>query len=350
LVSITPEIELAMSDTNADRTKFKSARYGGKIGYAILRWVVRRVGVWFAYGLSLLVVPYYALVRFEARKAANHYLKNRFPHRDRLQYFMLSVRLFFEFGKIIIDQTVIGLLGKERASFEFPNKREIVDIVNKRNGLILLTAHVGAWQSVMMGMDGDVLPVHVVFQLEAHTRGQHVFDLSGTKAPFRIVTPDTSFGGLFEITRALRRKESVAIMGDRVFGDKVLETTFLGKTARLPITAYYLAAITGAEVVVLLATRTGPLSFKVDMECITKDLDRTLIRCDDVIHTLLERYASCLDRYVRSHPFMWFNFYDFWATSTPFSRSGQETGAVLHAEAVTIDRGRSPDVNQSPQT
>ena len=338
-----------MSDTNADRTKFKSARYGGKIGYAILRWVVRRVGVWFAYGLSLLVVPYYALVRFEARKAASHYLKNRFPNRNRLQYFMLSVRLFFEFGKIIIDQTVVGLLGKERASFEFPDKREIVDIVNKRNGLILLTTHVGAWQSVMMGMDGEVLPVHVVFQLEAHTRGQHVFDLSGTKAPFRIVTPDTSFGGLFEITRALRRKESVAIMGDRVFGDKVLETTFLGKTARLPITAYYLAAITGAEVVVLMATRTGPLSFKVDMECITKGLDRTLMRRDDIIHALLERYASCLDRYVMSHPFMWFNFYDFWATSTSPPRSGQETGAVLHAEAVTTVRGRSLDANRTPQ-
>ena len=119
---MTPEEKCTIGDSHRDCTKFKSARYGGKIGYAILRWVVRRVGVWFAYGLSLLVVPYYVLVRFEARKAANHYLKNRFPHRNRLQYFMLSVRLFFEFGKIIIDQTVVGLLGKERASFEFPNK------------------------------------------------------------------------------------------------------------------------------------------------------------------------------------------------------------------------------------
>ncbi len=167
----------------------------------------------------------------------------------------------------------------------------------------------------MMGINENIIPVHVVFQLEAHTEGQHVFDLSSAKMPFRIVTPDTSFGGLFEVTGALRRKECVAIMGDRVWGDKILETTFLGKAVRLPITAYYLAAITGADLVVLLSTRTGPLSFKIEAECITKGLDRKRMGRDEVIHTLLELYVACLDRYVRKYPFMWFNFFDFWATS-----------------------------------
>jgi predicted LPLAT superfamily acyltransferase len=31
------------------------------------------------------------------------------------------------------------------------------------------------------------------------------------------------------------------------------------------------------------------------------------------VRSAIERYAAVLDRYCRSDPYNWFNFYDFWA-------------------------------------
>jgi predicted LPLAT superfamily acyltransferase len=32
------------------------------------------------------------------------------------------------------------------------------------------------------------------------------------------------------------------------------------------------------------------------------------------VRSAIERYAAVLDRYCRSDPYNWFNFYDFWGT------------------------------------
>ena len=39
-------------------------------------------------------------------------------------------------------------------------------------------------------------------------------------------------------------------------------------------------------------------------------------RREAAVHAAIENYASLLDRYCRSDPYNWFNFFDFWHERT----------------------------------
>jgi len=156
------------------------------------------------------------------------------------------------------------------------------------------------------------LPVHFHFQLEQHTSGRHFFDLSKDRERFHIIPPDTPFGGMIEMTSALTRGECVAIMGDRSWGARTDDMTFLGEPAPFPITPYHLAIATGAEIVVLFTVRTGKLSFRIESLCITEGTDWSKMPKQEATGQLLHRYGKCLESYLQKYPLMWFNFFDFW--------------------------------------
>jgi len=42
----------------------------------------------------------------------------------------------------------------------------------------------------------------------------------------------------------------------------------------------------------------------------------------------VESFAQHLERYARAFPFNWFNFYDFWQSSTAPSEPREESGAL----------------------
>jgi predicted LPLAT superfamily acyltransferase len=300
----------------------QSPDYGGNIGHAIFHAVLRLLGVVPAYFLLALVAPYYVLVRGSARRSAAPYLKRRFPGQSPIRRFFTTVAYFYRFGQALIDQAAMGVLGPERFHVDFPDEEALYRRARKGKGLILLTSHAGSWQTAMANMRCLDVPVHFQFNDEDHTAGRHFFDLAGERGAFRIISPTAFLGGMVEMTHALTAGECVSVMGDRAFGGHTREALFLGERAAFPIAAYHLAATTGADLVVLLTHRIGRLAYRIESHCITDSplagkmpaSQDTALPREEAIEMLLGRYVGLLERYVAEHPFMWFNFFDFWAT------------------------------------
>lgn len=219
----------------------------------------------------------------------------------------------FQYGKVLIDQAAMGILGKERFKVKFHEGERLYDLAQKRRGIILLTTHAGSWQAAMATMDPMENRVHFVFN-EKDNAGLHFFNLSHQRDKFQIILPDSFFGGLIEAFNALKAGEVVAIMGDRAFGNRTIDIDFLGEKAPFPITPYHLAHAAGADVVVLLTVRTGKLAFAIECNHISEGLNMNEIRREEAIKLLAQRYVSCLEDYARKNPYMWFNFFDFWNT------------------------------------
>lgn len=299
----------------------RSPNYGGRLGYGIFQWIIRLLGVTPAYLLLLLVVPYYALVRASARRCAAPYLRRRFPEYGACRRFLAAIEHFYRFGQALIDQGAMGILGPEAFRIEFPGEKGLHDLAQKGKGLVLLTSHVGNWQTAMADMGRLGVPVHFQLRLEEHTQGRHFFDLARRQGEFRVIPPNGFLGGMVEMTNALRAGECVAIMGDRSWGARTARADFLGAPAAFPITPYRLAVSTGADLVVLLTARTGKLAYTLQSVPITEGRDWSAIPREEAIAELLDRYVQCLEKHVDAHPFMWFNFFDFWAedkgTSAP---------------------------------
>ncbi len=298
----------------ADRTSGDhSPQYGGRLGHAIFHWWIRRLGVAPSYVLAALIIPYYVAFRPNARRAASPYLKRRFPDLSPLRRFAKTIEHFYTFGKVLIDQAAMGILGPQRFKIEFPRAEELHQLAQAQRGLVMLTTHAGYWQTSMANVGDLEVPVHFQLRLEPHTAGRHFFELAGENSRFRIISPEAFLGGMVEMTSALRSGECVAVMGDRAFGGKTQTAEFLGERAAFPIAPFHLAVHTGAEVVVLLTARTGKCAYRIEHTRITRESDRGKIPREEMINELLQRYVACLEEYVFRHPLMWYNFFDFWS-------------------------------------
>jgi len=293
--------------------KHRSPDYGGRLGYGIFHWCLRLLGVVPAYALLAMVVPYYVVFRPDARRSVAPYLKLRFPDLTRLGMLLKTVKYFYAFGQVLIDQAAMGVLGPERFKVDFPKAKELHALAHKRKGLVLLTTHAGNWQTAMANMGDLQVPVHFQLRLEAHTAGRHFFDLGSNREMFRIVSPDGFLGGMVELTNAVKSGECVSVMGDRSWGGKTGPAVFLGQVAEFPIMPYHLTLHTDSELVVLLTARTGKCAYRIEYTRITGDCNLDDMPRNHAIQELMHRYVACLEDYLARHPLMWFNCFDFWS-------------------------------------
>ncbi|OGV50055.1 MAG: hypothetical protein A2017_02705 [Lentisphaerae bacterium GWF2_44_16] len=293
--------------------KYKSPNYGGYLGYKIFHWVISCAGVRPAYVLLAFIVPYYVIIRQSARSSASFYLKKRFPNDSSLTRFFRTIKYFYIFGQVLIDQAVTGILGESVLSFEFPEGQKLLKIIKRKKGALLLTTHLGNWQTAMGAMGDFAENVSFHFQLEEHTSGRHFFDLSNKRDKFRIISPSAFLGGMVEITSTLLSGGCVATMGDRAWGSKTKEALFFGKKALFPITPYHLAHSTNSEIFMILPVRTGRLSFRIDAVNLSENIDLSSISKDEAIDRLLKRYVENLEKCLQQYPYMWLNFYNFWS-------------------------------------
>lgn len=295
--------------------QYTSPNYGGYLGYKIFHLVITLLGVRPAYLLLALVVPYYVLVRHNSsRKAASYYLKHRFPEDNGIKRFFRTIKYFYIFGQILIDQAVIGIMGDKYADFEFPAGEKLLKHINGPDGIILLTTHFGNWQSAMFAMRDFGRLVHFHMQLEKHTDGRHFFDLSGDRKNFKIIPPGSFLGGMVEFTNILSSRGCAAIMGDRAWGSKTIKADFMGEQALFPVTPYFLAYATCSKIFMILAIRTGKLAFRIEAHELTDGEDIRAMDRGEAMKTLNSRYISILEKTLDKYPYQWLNFYNFWST------------------------------------
>lgn len=282
--------------------------YGGKPGHAIFYFTLRYLGPLPAYTLLIVILPYYLLVRRQPRKLASYYLRHRFPGDNRWRRFFRTIYYYYQFGLVLIDQAAIGILGRERFKIEFHGREELYKSANNTRGTVLLTSHIGNWQTAMLTMEDLENRVNVLMRLENHTQERLSFNLQGGSRGMHIIDINGFMGGLVEASRALHNGEIVAIMGDRCEQARVSEVDFLGEKAGFPLTAFHLAEKTGSDLIMFLVVRTGKLAFKIEY-CLLNDLHN---QERGQAERYLTDYVRNLEKYLQSYPYMWFNYFNFW--------------------------------------
>ena len=106
----------------------------------------------------------------------------------------------------------------------------------------------------------------------------------------------------------------VGVLGDRTFGSEEGQTVeFLGAPARLPTGAMRAAAALRQPVIFMAGLYRGGNRYHVVFEELA-DFSATASGARSAaLQAAIVRYASLLEKYCRSDPYNWFNFYDFWA-------------------------------------
>lgn len=282
------------------------------------------LGHWFFYvtmrlfghrGGRILLAPVvftYVVFSRKVHRTVRNYLVHRFPGERDWQYFLYTFKNIYAFGNVLVDRGWLGVRADASFAGELIGYETIHELVEKGKGVVLLTAHVGNWQTALAHLDALPVTVHALMQYDRQTVAKHYFDLKGGERPFEIINVDGPFGGMVDASAALQRGEIITIMGDRFIKGSYSRVDFYGESVRLPDAAYVLAAISGAPVVVLLAAKTGGRTYQLKVwdhfypEYTSRDEREPMLR------KCAERYISSIEDYLKNYPFQWYNFYNFW--------------------------------------
>ncbi|OGD12002.1 MAG: hypothetical protein A2Y86_01915 [Candidatus Aminicenantes bacterium RBG_13_62_12] len=286
--------------------------------------MIKHFGVFPAYGVLVPVIAYYVLFRPSAFRAAAPYLKRRFPGCGRLKKLWLTYRHYYAFGLCLIDQAATNILGREGLKIVFPDADELRELSEEGRGLVLVVSHIGVWHSAISTLDYLRRPVYLNWRRERHSQSMGLSDFQGSGVEVHVISPDSFLGGIPEMSLALTHGRIVAVMGDRGYGSTTGQRAdFLGEKARFPVLAYHLAFLTNSDLVVFLASRTGPrrILLRASIKRMTdewREAGKTRA-CSD----LLNWYVGELERHLNDHPFMWYNFENIWAPEEQISPEGR---------------------------
>lgn len=283
------------------------ARWQHAFFYGLIRLGGRRV----ALGFADLVSAWYVLLKPSVRARCAPYLDRRFPDRRGVPRLLDAWRLSRAFAHILVDRAALGILGPEALRTRHEGGEALLGLVAEGRGLVLLTAHVGAWQLGMQGLPHLGVPVTVVMHRDPGDVDRQAFEHRGGEAPFRILDPATE--GPMALLAELERGGTLCFMGDRLMpgtGGSV-EATFLGGTIRLPFGPFRLAAATGAPLAICFFTKPEPDRFELEVATVLRLDDRG--RRPEAYADAVQAFAEALEVFVAREPYCFFNFFDLWS-------------------------------------
>ena len=303
--------------THPGAAQWTSRSIGSTFGHKFFYLVIRYAGREFAYFVLSFAVLFYVFFVPSIRRKADYYLSRRFRGKSPIERLGHTYRIYLSLGKALIDRAVIGILGEEKISWEFRERKELFDILDEGRGVILMTAHVGCWQTAMSTLRILNTPVHLLLQRGEGDIDLHYFEHAGIPCPYGIIDPMGYLGGVLEMMDLLKKGEVLCVMGDRLFGSAkgAVAASFLGGKVLFPFSAFKIASATGSPIVVFFSHKSGPAKYTMEVAKIIL-VPRDAGKHDSGFLPYVNEFAQALESYTTAYPYQFYNFYDMWERDT----------------------------------
>lgn len=278
---------------------------GTVIGYKIFLTTIKIFGLPLAYFIVRFVTFYYFIFAKKSRKPIEEFYKNALKlSGDKIK--KTSRKNFFYFGQTLLDRAAF-LIGKGgKFTYTFNNENYLIDIKNAGKGGILLSGHVGNWETAGNLLKSRITSNINVLMLDEEEKKIKQY-LKGTTggSHFNIIPIKNDLSHVIKVNNALLNNEFVAIHADRYLeGSKFIELAFLGKKAKFPLGPFIIASKFNAPVTFVFAVKEKKYHYL--LSATTPIIDKL------APEEIAKRFVSELEKKVILHPEQWFNYYDFY--------------------------------------
>jgi predicted LPLAT superfamily acyltransferase len=276
----------------------------------LMVFVSLRVGRGLSRCALFIITLYFFLFLPDARQHSLRYLQlalGRNPSaRERFRH-------LFYFATCIHDRVYLIDDQYERFDITIEGESFVRAQLQAGNGGFLLGAHMGSFE--MMRSVGRRQPgLNVSMAMYEHNAPK-------IKAIFAAINPATApdiialgqVDAMLQIAERLARGAFVGMLGDRTLADEPVQATrLLGEPVYLPTGPMRAAAILRCPVIFMLGLYRGGNHYHVVFAPVADFSATPADGRNAAVSAAIERYAALLDRYCRSDPYNWFNFFDFW--------------------------------------
>lgn len=182
-----------------------------------------------------------------------------------------------------------------------------------RRGLIVATAHFGAFEGAVAALRDRENEVHVVFQRDRFSRFDVVRSQLHERLGIHEAPIDDGVRSWMRIREALLRDEAVLIQADRVMpGQRGMRMPFFGGEVEIPIGPAKLALLTGAPIVPIFAVRSpqGTLTIEIQPPILIDAAS------SDPLTVVVRKLAAAIETMIQKHPEQWLMLHQPWCEKT----------------------------------
>jgi len=285
---------------------------GGIAGYKIFVFFIKYLGVGFAYFFLHFVVFYFLIFARKSVRTSYYFFHERIKYPP-LKAYRHVYRNFYKLGQSLIDKVAFLSGFNSRFTFDFDGEHHLIKMAEETGGL-LVGAHAGNWEIAGQLLKRIKTRINIVMYQDEHAKIQNFLSNIYTEKNVNFIVINVDYSHLFEIEKALKNKELVAMHGDRYLkGTNTIEKMFLGKPAKFPTGPFSLAYKYKVPVTFVSAMKeTSRHYYFFASEPVISDYPANLAERKKIISSLVEDYVRHLEKMIVKYPDQWFNFYDFW--------------------------------------
>jgi len=263
---------------------------------------------------------------------------------DRVERLVFST--FYKFSRNWCDVMLMTRLrGPRLLSLigRWSSEQALVDALAAGNGAILISVHLGCWELGGLGLADKGYPMNILTYREPDEKVNQARERLRRERGINFIYVDREESSPFAIVEAvsvLNRNEVLALLGDRDGSSQTAPFRFFGRSMPIPVGAAYLALASGAPVIpVFVPLERGRYAAVMEEPVYFRAAQRG--DRERVVREGVERILRVFERYLRSYPDQWYNFFDYFAAAET-SRTEQEPAD----ERRTDSTGKAADHRQ----
>ena len=294
--------------------------------YRGVAFFVRLLPLPVAYWLGLRICDLFYFLNRRGRRAVRENLRVVYEHQGLLPSRRLldgcARKMFQYFGKYLADfiryrkLTPAGV--RDHVSIQGLDQLE--EIRRSPRGAILLTAHVGNWELGGAFIASMGIPLHAVVRPVPSPALERIFQFFREQRGLKVIPLAHAGVG---VVKALKRGETVALVGDRDFTGNGRPWKFFGRNVSLPRGAAWFAHRTGAPLYLGFVTRAPDDTFILRLH---PPIDPAQVPTEEEIQA---RIVRTMEDTIARDPCQWFIFDPFWPGELDDVRPLPDTAAAL---------------------
>ncbi|MGH8500829.1 MAG: acyl-CoA synthetase [Methylococcales bacterium] len=277
-----------------------------------IRWIALNLGRPAARLLLYPITLYFLLFAPVQRKASRNYLKrvlNREPSWLDLG------RHVFCFASTILDRVYLMSGQFHRLTIQFPDDNIPLRYARAGLGSILLGSHIGSYEVLRSyAVTKCPLPIKILMYEQHNPMIVEVLNALNPSLSDMMI-PLNSVDSMLKVKDAVEQGVAVGLLGDRIMQNKPrkkVRCTLLGGEVDLPSSPILIAASLKAPVIVFFGIYRGGNRYELRFEVLAEKIELDRSRRQQDLQQWMQKYADILERTVKSAPYNWFNFYDYW--------------------------------------
>lgn len=278
-----------------------------------LAWSANFLGRGFLRILCVPIAFFFLATATQPRKISRDYL-NRVLSRPAT--LLDTLKHFYTFALVSGDR-LLFLKGKQhKFDLRFSGEDIVQRYANEGRGCMLVVSHVGSFDAMRVpAVNEENIPIRILIDKALNPAAISVIEkLNPALGSDMIDAGQPSSALVLSLNDALSAGNMVGVMVDRAAPGETLQPVhFLNETAYLPAGPWMLAMVLKVPIIMCTAVYDGSNRYRIQFTLISDGTPVPRRERQQQLALNLEKYVGELQHIVRSHPYNWFNFFNFWS-------------------------------------